>query len=74
MSALDEFIELRGKQFADRTNIERVIVLLWQEINGYESICIKAAGELAALKARIAELEEYIDKHNRSALDEKVRS
>ena len=50
MSALDEFMALKDKRFIDRTNIENVIVLLWQEINGYESICIRAAGELAALK------------------------
>jgi hypothetical protein len=43
----DELIELRGKGEAV-TQLEKSIVTLWQEIDGYEWLAANAASELAA--------------------------
>lgn len=48
--------ELRGKG-SSATALETALVVLWRDVDGYEYIAIEAAADLAALRARVAELE-----------------
>lgn len=53
MSARELLDELRNKDFFSRTDIERAIVIAWEDVNGYEDYAMKAAAELAQLRADV---------------------
>ena len=57
MSALDE---LRNKDFINRTKIEKALLQLWEDTDGYEWMAVEAAAELAAMQERIKTLEEAL--------------
>jgi hypothetical protein len=50
MNAIEALNALRNKRFADRTEIEKLIVLMWEEVNGYEGMALKVAAELVTLQ------------------------
>lgn len=56
-TALDE---LKNKEFKNRDHIEQTIIKLWEDTSGYEWLAEKAAEELAALRARVAEADEIL--------------
>jgi len=56
MSALEALENLRNKRFIERTDAEKLIVLMWEENNGYESMAMKAAEEIASYRAQIYKL------------------
>jgi hypothetical protein len=62
MNAIEALNALRNKRFADRTEIEKLIVLMWEEVNGYEDIAMKAAAELAQLQVELAAAREVLEK------------
>jgi hypothetical protein len=68
MNAIEALNALRNKRFADRTEIEKLIVLMWEEVNGYEDIAMKAAAELTAfvlkLETREREQAQETDEFN----------
>lgn len=51
MNALEALENLRNKKYIERTEAEKLIVLMWEENNGYESMAMKAAEELADMRA-----------------------
>jgi hypothetical protein len=56
MSALEALEKLRNKKYIERTEAEKLIVLMWEENNGYESMAMKAAEEIASYRAQIYKL------------------
>lgn len=60
MSAKELLDVIRNKDFHQRSFLEKVIIIAWDEVNGYEVEAMKAAEELAAKDATIRHMEDLL--------------
>lgn len=52
--------QLRVREFDSLTELEKTVLLLWREVNGYEHIAMAAAVELATMQTRTNNLEALL--------------